>query len=83
MNNARGTTGMDPMGVLVRLDEARHAHPLARRNGEPAVRALVMGSLQEFGFARLPEEELLGLSRFARRGVEPMTALVAVHSLAS
>lgn len=86
VNNARGTTGMDPLGVLVRLDEARHQHPLAGLNGELAVRELAAGYLPGVGFTRLPEAELLDLSRFARREGEPavhQAAPVEAHRLVS
>jgi hypothetical protein len=81
VNNARGVTGLDPMGVMVRLDEARDAHPLARLNGEPAVRALAAAYLPAVGFARLPDADLLALSRLAAR--EPAHAPAAVPSLAA
>jgi hypothetical protein len=86
VNNARGTTGMDPLGVLVRLDEARQAHPLARMNGDPAVRQQAADYLSGVGFARLPEKALLALSRLVGREAEqadPETTPRAEASLAS
>jgi hypothetical protein len=68
VNNARGTTGMDPMGIMIRLDQARAQHPLARLNDDNKVKRLVKSYLPSLGFKRLSHEQLLALSNFSQVG---------------
>jgi len=68
VNNARGTTGMDPLGIMVRLDQARAQHPLARLNENNEVKRLAKSYLPSLGFKRLTHEQLLALSNFSQVG---------------
>lgn len=65
VDNARGTTGMDPIGIMVRLDQARDQHPLAHLNADPDARRRAAEFLGGVGFAPLGHERLLELARFA------------------
>lgn len=58
VDNARGTTGMDPMGIMIQLDEARGKHPLNRLNGELVVREMSGSYLRSLGYTERSPEAL-------------------------
>ena len=67
VNNARGTTGMDPIGIMVRLDEARYHHPLRGLHGQAAVKQLAETYLGRFGLRQYSHNELLTLSNLIQQ----------------
>jgi hypothetical protein len=67
VNNARGTTGMEPIGIMVRLDEARYHHPLHGLNRQAAVKQLAEIYLGRIGLRQYSHNELLTLSNLIQR----------------
>jgi hypothetical protein len=65
VDNAYGVTGMDPMNIMLHLNQAREQHPLAWLNGNPVVKRLL--KTEPFYSFELSQESLLDLVRVARQ----------------
>lgn len=71
VDNARGVTGMDPMGILIALNTARANHILAPLNHAAGARELLREALSVIDYCPLSQEQLLALARFAKPIVRP------------
>lgn len=61
VSNHYGTTGMDPLGIVKLLDQARAHHPLARLEDHEQARIHIEHLSRQFGYQSLPPDQLLDL----------------------
>ena len=78
VNNERGTTGLDPLGIMVRLDEARYNHPLSHLNGDRYAKQMKKSYASSLGYVPLSHNAYLSLSNLTQE-TQPRRASTAVH----